>query len=161
VTWPRLPRRICKRPSCGQRCKKPNHVYHSQECRILDKRPKVRLCPICRERPITGRNAKTKKTCGREFGCSGVMRAQTVRTLSPHRFEVGLRTARQRARVNFLKRLVGYLKTELVALNAASAPVDQAAVLSRIYHKGKADGASAAYYRYVVKPQREPQRRRA
>jgi hypothetical protein len=154
MTWPRQPRRICRRPSCGERCKKPYHVYCSDACHRAHRAKKpAPLCPVCRERPCGERSGGGYyKTCGRV--CGAVHRADTRRTLGPHAYLAGLRKMGERSKSAYLTRMAAYLKEQIAELDAATTPLERAKVAARVYRKGYSNGSSAAYYRYAVKPTR-------
>lgn len=100
------------------------------------------MCCICHVRPVAKQSRKG--TCGAVCGA----KARGPRDRAQRR--AALVVARQRARVVFLKRLAGKLKEEVAALDAAPTPRARAEVLARVYRKGYANGASAAYYRYAI-----------
>jgi uncharacterized protein (DUF2336 family) len=58
-----------------------------------------------------------------------------------------MHAARQR---KAMARLVAYLRDQVVLLDLATTDVERAKVLGKIYQRGRHDGHSAAYWRYVT-----------
>lgn len=139
------PRRVCRQCKV-KRCKDAKDIFCSVDCYRASRRKSRGRCCVCKDKPVARQSRHG--TCGRT--CGGVLRWRKHQPAERRR----IASMWALARANFLKRLAARLKEEAAAVAAARTPEAIAKALARVYRKGYANGASAAYYRHVTAARR-------
>lgn len=130
--------------SCHEKpVSRPGRKFCSLECSWNAKRSvrPVTKCPVCRIGIVRYPNV----TCGKS--CALVSRADNLS-------QTRLQAMRDGQRDAFVKRMAEFLREQFAPV-ADRVPMSELAVIgARIYRKGKTDGQSLAYFRYVIRPRR-------
>lgn len=117
--------------------------YCSQACSNAGKRYPRPICPVCQIRPVS---SCATKTCGRS--CAGIQRGESV-SIARHSAAGVLGNKKAAAR-----RLAILLRESFAPFADRVALELLMAVGAKLYRKGKYDGESLGYYRYVMAPRK-------